>query len=425
VEAAILAAGEDGFRPSVSASIIDSVSPFLPNDRRPMSHSSLSSVGTSFWNAGKALGYSALQLRSYLLPSHIRTYRKMVRQYGGPAAVNGSKCVFFDFSRGEIDSVSGRYLHGLVRDFEALGYLPCFRKNFCFLATMEHKRFKSFLLRRPLRVCESTDDLPNGSIAAVVTDRRDPAVRADRIIRVRYEAAWPQSDRGVAMTFFVHPAIYSQWLSLPAPDLEGRRRWRVFFAGRIRLRKYGGRRLPGRFGKMSRQQIMHALETSLPPERLRRVNDASDLEPGAAVYPGFVWSELKHFMIPRKEWLDVVKHAEFFLACPGTHMPLCHNLIESMARGVVPILEHPEFLDPPLQHDENCLVFQGREQLIKTFERVFQLGLDEIVRLRRNAYAYYQNYLAPGAFARRLLNSPHASLELFLNAYRAPRRPRS
>jgi hypothetical protein len=102
-------------------------------------------------------------------------------------------------------------------------------------------------------------------------------------------------------------------------------------------------------------------------------------------------------------------------------IPLCHNLIESLSRGVVPILEHPEFLDPPLEHGVNCLVFRGRDELVKTFERVFQLAPAEILRLRQGAYAYYQAHLAPGQFAQRLLHATDPRVELLLNAYWAPR----
>ena len=117
-----------------------------------MSDSSLSSVGHSFRRAGKALEQTALQFRSYFLPSHIRTYWRMVRRYAGQPHEPGRKVAFFDFNRAEIDNVGGRYLFALVRDFEALGFSICFRKRFRFLATMECKLFKGFLLDRPFRI---------------------------------------------------------------------------------------------------------------------------------------------------------------------------------------------------------------------------------------------------------------------------------
>jgi hypothetical protein len=387
-------------------------------------HSPWASVGNSFRSAGKALERTALQMRSYFVPSHIWTYWKMVRRHNESINGNGEalQFAFFDFTRAEIDDVSGRYLYGLVRDFEALGFLPCYRKSFRFLATMEHKRFKSYLLQRPFRVCSSPAELPAGSTPVVVTDRRVfPESPARRHVRVRYEPVWPQSDREVPMTFFVHPAVYDHLLAAPPPDLVAPRAWRVFFAGRVLNRKYGLNLLPKRFGKMSRRQIIEAVESSLPPGRLRRVESEAELDAVAVRHPCFVRADSSRYVIPKKDWLNRLNHADFFLACPGMDMPLCHNLVEALARAAVPILEHPEFLEPPLEHDVNCLVFRGRDELLRTFDRVLELGPDQIARLRQGAHDYYRKHLAPGAFARRLLDHPHPCVDVLLNAYRTPR----
>jgi len=47
------------------------------------------------------------------------------------------------------------------------------------------------------------------------------------------------------------------------------------------------------------------------------------------------------------------------------------QLIEAFSRGAVPILEHPEFLDPPLQHNVNCLVFHVPDELVNVMEHAF------------------------------------------------------
>ena len=42
--------------------------------------------------------------------------------------------------------------------------------------------------------------------------------------------------------------------------------------------------------------------------------------------------------------LDALAKADFFLACPGVGMPLCHNLIEAIAAGAIPILQYAAYL---------------------------------------------------------------------------------
>ena len=42
-------------------------------------------------------------------------------------------------------------------------------------------------------------------------------------------------------------------------------------------------------------------------------------------------------------------------------MPMCHNIIESMAVGVIPITNYPEWFDPDLEHMKNCIVFDDQK----------------------------------------------------------------
>ena len=178
----------------------------------------------------------------------------------------GRPFVCLDFTKVDIDYESGRYAFFLVREFEGLGYRICYRRNFRFLATLQHKIHKRLLAQRPFHVYRAVEDLPEGSVAAEITDRSGfTKPQAWRQIRVRYEAAWPRSDRETAMPYFVHPLNYDQWATAPAPNLDAERPWRVFFAGRVHA-KYGGNVLPERFGKMSRQQILETLATALPAD---------------------------------------------------------------------------------------------------------------------------------------------------------------
>lgn len=50
-----------------------------------------------------------------------------------------------------------------------------------------------------------------------------------------------------------------------------------------------------------------------------------------------------NFRIPAQKWLDVVAKSDFFLCAPGVQIPLCHNAIESMAVGTIPITNYPDW----------------------------------------------------------------------------------
>ena len=128
--------------------------------------------------------------------------------------------------------------------------------------------------------------------------------------------------------------------------------------------------------------------------------------------------ETQHCKIPQERWLEALAKADFFLACPGVGMPLCHNVIESLAAGAIPILQYSAYLPPPLEDGVNCLAFSNAAGLREVIERALAMNQQEIQRLRAGVKAYYDAFLAPGRFAKRLLSGPRV---LLLNAYRVPR----
>src|SRR6185295_7496423 len=107
-------------------------------------------------------------------------------------------------------------------------------------------------------------------------------------IVVNYEWRWPESKTEIPMSFFVHPLLHDQWLACPPPDLAAPRPWRIFFSGRATDPKYGSNVLPKKFGKLSRRQVLQAVEADLPAGRLKKVQGAADLNPGAVQQPAFV-----------------------------------------------------------------------------------------------------------------------------------------
>ena len=78
-------------------------------------------------------------------------------------------------------------------------------------------------------------------------------------------------------------------------------------------------------------------------------------------------------------------------------MPLCHNLIEAMSVGCIPILQHGHLLNPPLQNGVDCLSFDSEDELLDVLDRVPSFTAAEVEGMRRNVAAYYQAHLTPTA----------------------------
>jgi len=114
----------------------------------------------------------------------------------------------------------------------------------------------------------------------------------------------------------------------------------------------------------------------------------------------------KTFLRP-EDYFAGLKQCDFFLSPPGWCMPVSHNLIEAMMSGAIPILNHPESLEPPLRHGLDCLVFTDLEGLKEQVRTALAMSQDQIQRMRAAVLAYVHEHLKPGVWwGRCLLQRP-------------------
>jgi glycosyltransferase involved in cell wall biosynthesis len=123
----------------------------------------------------------------------------------------------------------------------------------------------------------------------------------------------------------------------------------------------------------------------------------------------------KH-LLQGRAYLSFLQRCSFFLAAPGFRMPLCHNLVEAMSVGAVPIVSYGDWLDPPLRDGVDCLGYSTLQELETTIERALAMPEDEIARLRSGVLAYYAEHLSVESLARRLCPQLDASPTIVVNS---------
>ena len=123
-------------------------------------------------------------------------------------------------------------------------------------------------------------------------------------------------------------------------------------------------------------------------------------------------------VVSGRKYLAFLQSCAFFLAPPGFRMPVCHNLVEAMAVGAIPILGYAEWLDPPLEDGVDCLSFGTRAELVTAVERALAMRDDEVSRLRGGVATYYDEHLTVDSFARRLCPLLERSPTIVVNAER-------
>ncbi|MBD2493039.1 hypothetical protein [Nostoc sp. FACHB-280] len=118
--------------------------------------------------------------------------------------------------------------------------------------------------------------------------------------------------------------------------------------------------------------------------------------------------------LPEK-WLDELSTANFFLALPGSHMLMCHNAIEAMAVGTIPIISYENWFFPNLINGENCLTYKSLEELPLVIAYANQLEKTVIEKMRKAVMDYYDNYLNLVEVVNFIKNYQGCQLHLYIN----------
>ncbi len=221
-------------------------------------------------------------------------------------------------------------------------------------------------------------------------------------LQVRYDLFSPYwRANPIIMPYPMHPLQSGVSEAQLARLRQSERRMRVFFSGdtenyhRIWIR-YPHTKLP-------RERIVKAAIEGLGEEALLVHNATSFTDWLAQGYiQRCVFTASNQARIESADWLPTLAKADFFLSPPGIVMPICHNIIEAMVIGTIPITNYPEWLDPPLRHGRECLAFDDEADLIAQLRRALTMTPGEIEALRRGVIEYYERHLRPDVFVRRV-----------------------
>ena len=83
-------------------------------------------------------------------------------------------------------------------------------------------------------------------------------------------------------------------------------------------------------------------------------------------------------------------------------MPWCHNTVEAMSVGTIPIIEYGNLYDPALEHMKNCIRYSTYEELKNAMNLVLNMDRREIEQLRKNVTEYYNRYLSTDSITKNI-----------------------
>lgn len=103
-----------------------------------------------------------------------------------------------------------------------------------------------------------------------------------------------------------------------------------------------------------------------------------------------------------RNWLRELGDADFFVCLPGSHMPMCHNAIEAMMSGAIPILAYGDWFSPHLREGVECLTYRNLDELRSAIERAMAMDEESVRAMRLRVRYYYDKYLDLAKVAHRL-----------------------
>ena len=319
--------------------------------------------------------------------------------------MSAKKFLFAKFSEEEILLEQGRLLFALLNAFSTQGYRIELFDNL--QVDKLGKYGKPVFSLKNLAV---TDSLPKDTQNWIyLFDReymgfgRHPWHRK---VMVRYDVFSPYwFKKPVIMPFPLHPHHNTPDLKRRLQQYRStRKNMKIFFSGDTK--GYSQNRIQYPKEKLPRLTIINTILERLGDQVLL-VNESSDLNNlrDAAYVNKCVIVDTNNIWVESKNWMDDIARADFFLSPPGIVMPMCHNIIEAMSVGTIPVTNYPEWFDPDLRHMENCIVFDDSEDLIKKIQLAMKMGDAQRAKMRKNVIDYYETHLKAEVFIHRLESS--------------------
>ncbi len=315
--------------------------------------------------------------------------------------MNNTKQVFAKFSGSEIFLEQGRLLFSLLHIFSKAGYQI---KLFNNLHDKQLDKYGQLVYSLDgLELVDAPPASAEGWLYLYDKEERTIGKRPwTKKVQIRFDLFAPfWFSNPLIMPFPMHPLQ----ANIRAEQLEAcrsaSRKMRIFFSGDTHQYRRTWVHYPST--KLPRLPIVNAVMEDMGNEVLV-ISDPLVLDElrNGAYTNQCVMTASSEVRIEPQDWLGTLAMADFFLSPPGIVMPMCHNIIEAMAVGTIPITNYPEWLDPQLKHMENCIVFDDRDDLIAKMKQVLEMTPEEIARLRSNVIDYYDTYMRPDTFIRRL-----------------------
>jgi glycosyltransferase involved in cell wall biosynthesis len=207
----------------------------------------------------------------------------------------------------------------------------------------------------------------------------------------------------ISMPFGMLPLIYVSGVDKNLGSYRRmNRRYRLFFAGNLDPRYYHDRLFRQYYpSQLTRLDGVNAvLESKLDVLFIKGVDELYKITQNGKYINKLVLVQTTYpFKIKPPDWMKMVGQSDFFMCFSGSGYPMCHNAVEAMAVGSIPVIAYHDWFEPELEHGKNAIVYSGKEDMLNKIDAALKMSQEDIRRLRGGTIDYYDRYLSKGCLA--------------------------
>ncbi|UZH55645.1 hypothetical protein JRG66_01760 [Salinimicrobium tongyeongense] len=210
----------------------------------------------------------------------------------------------------------------------------------------------------------------------------------------------------------MHPLFYHLDYWKTPVKMNHKRKRSVFFSGNLSSGPYQNFKKEI-FKQENRTEICHFLKEGSLYKEIEKVENLEEYIKSEEDFRVIMIDSVKsNINMPLLR--PTLSSFNFFLALPGFLVPHCHNLIEALSSGTIPIIHknYAAVMTPPLLNLENAIVFDDLEDLVEKIQYAFNLDDETILKMRKAVQFYYKTNLTPSSVIKKILSNKENSFYL-------------
>lgn len=303
-----------------------------------------------------------------------------------------------------------RFFYLLLKFYHLAGYTVYYPMSLSLFRNLRNKdRYMALLLQEKHLLSINTRNLPKEIITIT-----------DSMFSADYFNAYFENENNTNESFHIpmsfHPYMYHYQLWNKEIELPNNRYNALFCYGNFNRNAYLDIKKTD-FKVASRTELLNFLEDD---PNFTSIKSSGELEnKGETLNQKLVFAMRENYQIEMKDIRSHLALFNFYLCCPGVVMPLCHNVVEAMSVGTIPIIEkeYADVMYPNLEHLKNVVIFNDLNDLKMLLkERLFVLSNDEILAIRKNVFDYYEEFLSPTGMIKNLNKNIADVKKIYLQA---------